>query len=549
MPAVSQDAPALGRRRESRAARGPAGAVTARVFRSGRVLTVVFAYLFAIYSFIQPVGYRRTYPALAGRLAFARDFGGNTGLRLFYGEPRDLLTDTGYSAWRVGGTLAIAAAAFGMLAAVQALRAEEDAGRTELVLAGIISRRAAYWSAMAAIGAATLVLWAAEFAGFALGRLPVAGSAYLALATASVVPVFAGLGAVASQIAPARRMALELGGVTAGLFLLLRAVADIASGAGWLRWATPLGWAEELRPFTGARPAVLLLPVAASVVLLWVAARLGASRDIGSGLLPAHDTAEPRLALLGSPTAQALRSQRDSLIAWAGSFAVFAFVFGVVAGSVSPADVPQSAERQLAKLGSGSIATPAGYLSFIFFFVMLAISLFGCAQIGAARREEASQQLETLLALPVGRVSWLGGRLVIAACSAIVISLMSGLLTWVGAASGGVSMSLPRSLEAGANCLPVAALFLGAAALAYAIVPRASAAIAYGLVTVTFLWQAVGSLLGAPRWLAGLTPFAHAGLVPAQPFRAVSAAIMAAIGLAAAAAALGVFRRRDLIGT
>jgi polyether ionophore transport system permease protein len=63
-----------------------------------------------------------------------------------------------------------------------------------------------------------------------------------------------------------------------------------------LRWATPLGWAEELRPFTGARPAVLLLPVAASVVLLWVAGRLGASRDIGSGLLPVGDTAEPRLA-------------------------------------------------------------------------------------------------------------------------------------------------------------------------------------------------------------------------------------------------------------
>jgi ABC-2 type transport system permease protein len=179
---------------------------------------------------------------------------------------------------------------------------------------------------------------------------------------------------------------------------------------------------------------------------------------------------------------------------------------------------------------------------------MLAVSLFGCAQIGAARREEAGQQLQTLLALPVGRGTWLGGRLVIAACGAVVISLMSGLLTWAGAASGRVSIPVPRALEAGANCLPVAALFLGAAALAYAIVPRASPAIAYGLVTVTFLWQAAGSLLGAPAWLAGLTPFAHVGLVPAQPFRATSAAIMIAIGLAAALAALGVFRRRDLLG-
>jgi hypothetical protein len=83
MPAVSQHAPALGRRRESRAARGPARAVAGRVFRGGRVLTLVFAYLFAVYSFIQPAGYRRTYPALASRLAFARDSGATRGSACF----------------------------------------------------------------------------------------------------------------------------------------------------------------------------------------------------------------------------------------------------------------------------------------------------------------------------------------------------------------------------------------------------------------------------------------------------------------------------------
>jgi ABC-2 type transport system permease protein len=241
MPATKTDAPALRRRPAGRAARGPASAVAARAFRGARLLTVTFAYLFAAFSFVQPVGYRRAYPALPARLAFARGFGGNTGLRLFYGEPYDLLTVAGYSAWRVGGTLAIAAAAFGMLAAVQALRGEEDAGRTELVLAGVIGRRAAYWAAMAAIGAATLVLWAAEFAGLAAGRLPVAGSAYLALATASVIPVFAGVGALASQIAPSRRIAAEISGAAVGLFFLLRVIADTVAGASWLRWATPLG--------------------------------------------------------------------------------------------------------------------------------------------------------------------------------------------------------------------------------------------------------------------------------------------------------------------
>jgi ABC-2 type transport system permease protein len=517
-------------------------------FRAARVRTLAFGYLFALYAYIQPAGFRHTYPTLSERLAFARSFADNKALRLFYGEPYDLVTVSGYTAWRVGGTLAIAAAAFGLLAAVRALRAEEDTGRMELVLAGVVGRRTAYLSAIAAIAAGTVILWLGEFAGFVVAGLPAGGSAYLALATASVVPVCVGVGAVASQLAPTRRIALELGGAVVGLFFLLRVVADTASGVGWLRWATPLGWAEELRPFTGPHPLVLLLPAATAAVLLAAAARIASGRDIGTGLLPARDTAEPRLHLLSSPTAQALRTERGSLIVWTSGVAVFAFILGVVSNSVSSAGISRSVQRELAKLGSGSIATPTGYLAFVFIFFILAVSLFACAQIGAARREEADQRLETLLALPVSRGRWLGGRLLLATCASAAISLVAGLLTWAGAASAGVSLSLPRMLEAGANCLPVALLFLGFAALAYAIAPRASAGIAYGLVTVAFLWELVGSLVAAPRWLVDLTPFEHVGLVPAQAFRPGDALVMLAIGGVSALAAVGVFRRRDLLG-
>ena len=65
---------------------------------------------------------------------------------------------------------------------------------------------------------------------------------------------------------------------------------------------------------------------------------------------------------------------------------------------------------------------------------------------------------------------------------------------------------------------------------------------------MAFLWDLVGSLLGVPKWLVELTPFAHVGLVPVQPFRSGAAAIMLAIGLAAALVALAAFRRRDLLG-
>jgi ABC-2 type transport system permease protein len=530
------------------AADGPARALARRALRDARTRTIAFAYLFALYAYIQPAAYRHTYRTASDRLAFAQSFADNKGLRLFYGEPHDLLTVSGYSAWRVGGTLAIFAAIFGLLAAVRVLRTEEDTGRMELVLAGVVGRRTAYLSAMAAIAAGIAALWLAELAGFVVGGLPVGGSAYLALATASIVPVCVGVGAVASQLAPSRRIALELGGAVVGLFFVLRVIADTSDGARWLRWGTPLGWAEEMRPFSDPNPLVLVLPVAATVLLLVAAARIAAARDIGTGVLPARDSADPRLGLLSSPTAQALRSERASLIVWTGCVAVFAFILGVVSQSVSAADIPAGAQREIAKLGVGSITTPTGYLAFVFIFFVLAVSLLACAQIGAARREEADQQLETLFAQPVGRHGWLGGRLLLGSGAVAVVSVTAGLFTWAGAAAAGVSVSLPRMLEAGANCLPAALLFLGLATLAYAVAPRASTGIAYGLVTVAFLWQLVGSLLGAPTWLADLTPFAHVGLVPTQPFRAGAAGVMLAIGAGSALAAIAVFRRRDLLG-
>ena len=530
------------------AGRGTALVLARQAFRDARVRTIAFVYLFALYAYIQPAGYRHTYPTITERLSFARSFGPNKALRLFYGEPHDLLTVSGYTAWRVGGTLAVFAAVFGLLAAVRALRTEEDTGRMELVLAGIVGRRTTYLTAITAIAAGVLLLWLGEFTGFLIGGLPAGGAAYLALATVSVAPVFVGVGALSSQLAPTRRLALELGGAVLALTFLLRVIADTAGGAGWLRWMTPLGWAEQLRPFAGPQPPVLLLPAAASVLLLALSARIALRRDIGTGTLPARDSAAPRLGLLSSPTAQALRSERTSLLVWASGVGVFALILGVVSKSVSSAGIPPGVQRELAKLGSGSIATPTGYLAFVFLFFILTVSLFACAQVGAARHEEADGRLETLLALPVGRTRWLGGRLALAAAGACAISLTAGVLTWIGATSVGIHIELARMLEAGANCLPVALLFLGIAALAYAIVPRMSAGIAYGLLTIAFLWQLVAALLGVPQWLVDLTPFAHVGLVPTQPFRTGAAALMLAAAAGCALAAIWIFRRRDLTG-
>lgn len=529
--------------------RSPVAALVRRAFLDSRTRTLTFAYIYAVYAWVQAAGYRSAYPTSADRAAFARSFAGNDAIRLFYGYPYDVTTVGGYSAWRVGGTLSLAGAAFGILAAVRGLRAEEDAGRAELVLAGVVSRRIAFLSSMAAVAAGGAIMWLAEFAGFVGAGLPVVGSAYLALATASMVPVFVAIGALASQLAATRRIALGLGAGAVALFWLLRVLSDTMNGAAWLRWATPLGWAEELRPFAGSRPTVLLLALGASAPMLMVAARISVRRDVGSGLLPATDTARPSRLLLSSPTSQALRRQRGILSVWAVGIASFGLVLGAISTSVSTAGISKNMQKELEKFGTGSILSPVGYLSFVFIVFIFAISLFVCSQVGSAREEESEQQLETLLAQPVSRYRWLGGRLVLAVVASGLLALLSGAMTWVGANSQGVNISLAKLLEASANCTPTSLIVLGISALVYSVLPRASSAISYTLVGLSFLWYMVGSIAGAPRWLTDLTPYRHIGLVPVQSFQVSAALIMVAVGIGALVASLALFRRRDLLGS
>lgn len=527
---------------------GASSALIRRAFGDGRRRTISFALIFGIYAYVQPAAYASSYPTLAQRASFAHAFGSNAAVRMFYGAPSDLLTLGGYAAWRVAGTLSILAAAWGMLAAIRALRGEEDSGRTELVLAGPLTRGTLLIAAFSAAALGIIVLWAAELAGSLAGSLPLGGSALMASGTASVLAVFVGIGAVSSQLAGTRRGALELAGAAATVAFLLRVIADTGSGLGWLRWLTPLGWAENLRPLTGARPWVLVLPVAATALTLTLAAALAVRRDIGTGLLAARSRTRPRLWLLGSSTAQALRVELRTLLVWATCLSGFGVIIGALSSSTGNGAITPQMRREIARLGAGSIATPAGYLGLTMLFFILAVCVFACVQLAGARHEEAEGRLDTLLAEPLGRTRWLGGRVATAALAVVALSMLSSLGAWIGSVAVGSAVPLWKMAEAGLNFLPVAFLFLGIATVAYTVVPRAAGALSYGLLALAFLWQLVGSVANVPDWLRDATPFAHIGLVPAASVQLTAAVAMVAVAGSLLLAAMLAFQRRDLTG-
>ncbi|MFT3863354.1 MAG: hypothetical protein QM729_03710 [Solirubrobacterales bacterium] len=527
---------------------GASSALARRAFADGRTRTFSFAVLFALMGLIQAVGYEKSYPTRAGRVEFARVWGDDKTVRMFYGVPHDLLTTGGYVAWRIGGVLAIFAAVWGVFAAVRAMRAEEDSGRAELVLAAPLGRDTVFGAAVGGALAGAALLWAASWAGFLAGGLAAGPSAYLALELAAVAFAFVAVGALTSQLAPTRRLALAAGMGVMLVALVLRIVADTSGSLGALRWATPLGWAEELRPFTGPRPWVLVLFLAFSAVLLVAAAAIARRRDVGTGVFSSSDSAAPRLGLLSSAGAQSLRGEYGTLLGWALGIGLFAVVVGLLADTFEPRSLSSSLRESIHRVGGASLTTPTGALGFYFLIFVFAISLFVGGQVSVARHEESASRLETLFALPLGRRRWLLERLAVAVGAAAALALPAAVLAWAAARATGADVSLPRLLEAGLNCLPAALLFLGIVTLAYAFVPRATSLVAYGLTSVAFCWYLFGALLGAPQWTLDLSPFQHVGLVPAQAFKLPEALAMVAGGVLATLIALAGFRERDILG-
>src|SRR5581483_7267816 len=328
-----------------------------------------------------------------------------------------------------------------------------------------------FWARLLAIGATIALLWLAFVLGLVVTGLSPADSAFLGLAVIAVAAVYAGVGLVAGQLMPSGGGALQLGGAVFGVDFLLRVVADLGNHP-VLHWFAPLGWAEEARAFTDPRPAVLMPPLVTCAALLLIALALERGRDVGGALFASRDSvSRPRMRLLGSATLLALRLQALALVVWLAVTAVYAVLLGTLANSVV-SGLSAGLRGQLSKFGAGALTTAEGVLGFFFILFVLEIAFFCCSQAGAARGEEAQGRLETLFALRQSRNGWLGGRLAIAACGALLIALIAGLGTAIGAAASGADVSFAPLIGAGLNCLPAGVLFLGLSLLLVALLPR-----------------------------------------------------------------------------
>jgi ABC-2 type transport system permease protein len=519
-----------------------------RAARSGAVWGVLFGGLAAY----DALGYHTSFPTAASRQHLEQTFGGNTGLAAVIGPARQLDTAGGWVAWRTFGLLVIVGAIWGLLTATRLMRREEDAGRWELLLAGQTTRRRAAVQAIAGLAAGWAALWALTAGLLAAAgwssdvRFSVSGSLFYATAATASAAMFLAIGALASQLSPTRRQASGLAAAAFAVAFVIRMVADAGVGLAWLRWASPLGWVENLRPLTAPQPLALLPIIVLTAAAAGAAVALAGRRDLGVGALARRQAAKTNTRLLGGPAILVARLERWVGLAWIGGLGLLALIFGIVARSAAEGNVGvQQMEQAVARLG-GHQGGAAAWLGYEFVFIAALVAFAAAGQMSALRGEEADGHLDNLLARPVSRATWLAGRLGFAVALVILAGLAAGVGGWIGVAARDSGVGFAAMLQAGLNVAVPALFIIGVGALLYGLVPRLAVPVLYALILWSFLIQIIGSTITVNHWLIDTAVLTHLGPVPATSLNWTAIAWLTGLGVLAALAGLAAFNRRDL---
>ncbi|MFE7419612.1 ABC transporter permease [Rhodococcus sp. NPDC057529] len=481
-------------------------------------------------------------------------------------SPVALATNGLVSGYSAGAVLAcqivmpmsLAACLMTTLLVVRHTRQNEETGRAELVEAAVVGRKALLTAALVVAVGANLILALLNVVVLVAAGLPLDGSVALGAAIAGAGIAFAAIAAVTAQVTDSARTANGLAGAALGIAFLLRAVGDMTGTvtedgtrvvSGWPTWLSPIGWAEQIRPYDDNAWWVLALPLVFALVVGSVGFALTEHRDVGSGLVPTRPG--PARASRSLPTAvgSAWRMQRMILFWWAFGIAVLALVYGAIADQIDDflGEGEQVADM-MEQLGGGTTDMVDAYFAAIFGMMAIAVAGYAVQALLRMRGEEAAGRLEPVLATAVSRPQWMLAHVGLVTVGIVVLQALTGAAT--GLAYGLVTEDVPGKVVsltgAALVFVPAIGVVAALAVLAFGGFPAWSAGLSWGVLALCLIFGYLGSLLGLPQMVRDLSPFTHVPALPAAEVTAAPLISLAVIAVVVGAVGVLLFRRRDL---
>ncbi len=466
-------------------------------------------------------------------------------LRVINGRVYGLDTLGGVIQNEFGFVASVALPLMGILLVARATRHEEESGRIELLLSGRIGRTAPLSAALILVTAALIVTGLLILASLLSVGIDLDRAALYAASLVSLGVAFAGLTALLTQFVAHARSAQSLAAAVLVAAYLLRGVGDV--GAHPLVWASPLGWAEETRPF-GSEPRwwPLALPLIVAMACVVAAHLVRAHRDLDQARLGARRRAPGASAWLRSPLGYAVVTHRGGLVTWMLVAAATGATFGSLARQIVSA---MKGNPDLARvMAGGTRGGLDGFLGMTVLLTALCACAYAVQTVRTLGSEDVAGRVEPLLGAGWARGRWLGAHSAVGAAGVVVI----GLGGWAGVAAGvWGSMGDPGELwplaRAQAAYLP-AIWLVGAVALALHGIRLRAVSPAWLLLAFCVVVALLGDALQLSQWVRDLSPLEHAGYPPADFPGATALLGTCLAALVATLIGAVAWRRRDIPG-
>lgn len=523
------------------------GSLLRLALRRDRVVATVWILLFVIMAASSSSASQDLYTTLESRVRAANAVNDTPAMVALYGRVFDPTSLGAVSLIKLGAMGAALAGLLAIFTVIRHTRAEEEAGRLELLGATVVGRYAALTAALLLSFGISVVMALLTSLSLIGTGLPTEGALAFGLSWAGAGIAFAAVAALAAQVTEGARTARSIAAAVLAAAYLLRAAGD-ATGtdtSSWLSWVSPIGWAQQVRPFAGDRWWVLVYLLAFAVLVAVGAYALVARRDHGAGLFAQRPGRARAARSLSSPLALAVRLQRGGVVGWLIGMAIGGLVLGSIASQVGEfVDTPQAREM-IMKLG-GEQGLIDAFLSAEMGIIAVIVSAYGISSAMRLRSEETALRAEPLLATRVTRLNWAASHLIVALAGTALLLFTMGLFGGFahGAASGDMGQ-IGSVLAAAMVQLPSVWVLTGITVLVFGLAPGLMMA-GWGALVVFLLLGQLGPIFELPQWAMNISPFTHTPKLPGAEFTATPLVWLTLVAVALTAVGLAGFRRRDI---
>ena len=495
--------------------------------------------------------YESIYPSLETRTVLIEQMRKSPGTQLLYGYVPMPGRLGQLLQWETGTFLLVCTSLMAILLTCRMLRGDEDEGLIEVLRSTGTGRAVplvvpvtVVWMVIGGLSAGVggILTWQTR----SIEELTVSGAWALAGTICVTGWAFSAVAAVASQLGRQVGQARSLSMIVLALAFVMRVSADQLSDGSrsdWLRWMTPLGWRDLVRPYTDDRFTVLAVCCTVAIALALSAVVLAARREYLDGYLPDRSSSRRRWRVRGHMDLLGRLSWR-SLIGWALASTALALLYGSVSGSIKDLLAPGSPTASW--VGKMAVGSPVEqFVSLMTVVTVLLVAVAAVRRMNRLAGLEHAGLVEVELAAGVGRGRVLLSQVLCALIESIVLLLVSAtVLAATTATQLTDDHAVARSFVFTVSQLPGMVAAVGIAAALVGMAPTLTG-MSWAVVAWSAFAQFFGGLVELKDWAKDLSVLGHHLDVVGSPDWKPLAA-QALVGLVGVAIGVVAYTRRDL---